>query len=161
MNAESALNELEQERATRRALYADQAQAVDDMKQRSSEYGDFLEEGYFLAVPVPTAKVGILGKLRRWLFGGDKAADVTKQLSVAFGRNAEQVQHAFRHTDALGLARSDVESAIRLHLPSVADTIPSNGPLNSVIDVAGQRIQYTAYRLSDGSINIGRIHGVP
>jgi hypothetical protein len=29
-----------------------------------------------------------------------------------------------------------------------------------VIEVAGQRIQYTAYRVAEGVVNVGRIHPV-
>lgn len=32
--------------------------------------------------------------------------------------------------------------------------------LNQVIEVAGKKIQYTAFKLPDGRINVGRIHGV-
>jgi hypothetical protein len=84
-----------------------------------------------------------------------------QQLTVTFGRNAEQIEHAFRHTDQLGLSRTEVQEAIRTHLSSVADKIPSGSPLNQVIEVGGRRIQYSAFRLTDGSINVGRIHGVP
>ena len=83
------------------------------------------------------------------------------QLSVTFGRNANQIEHAFRHTDRLGLSRTAVQEAIQKHLPSVADRIPSGTSMQQVIEVSGMRIQYSAYRLLDGSINVGRIHGVP
>jgi RHS repeat-associated protein len=90
-----------------------------------------------------------------------KAARAEEQLSVTFGRNANQVEHAFRHTDKLGLSRDAVQSAIQNHLPAVADKIPNGAPLNQVIKVAGKKIQYSAFRLPNGSINVGRIHGVP
>lgn len=31
---------------------------------------------------------------------------------------------------------------------------------NQIINIDGQDIQYTAYKLADGTINVGRIHGV-
>lgn len=35
-----------------------------------------------------------------------------------------------------------------------------NEHLNRVITVQGQKLQYTAYKLPNGKINIGRIHEV-
>jgi hypothetical protein len=89
------------------------------------------------------------------------AGEASRQLNVTFGRNANQVHHAFRHTDQLGLSRTAVQDVVRAHLPTVIDKIPIGRPLNQVIEVSGQRVQYSAFRLPDGSINVGRIHGVP
>lgn len=33
-------------------------------------------------------------------------------------------------------------------------------PFNQIIQIDGQRIQYTAFKLPDGTYNIGRIHAV-
>ena len=81
--------------------------------------------------------------------------------TIRFGRDANQIYHSFRHVDEMGLARAEVQSAIERHLLTVIDQIASGRPLNQVIEVAGQRVQYTAFRLPDGTINVGRIHGVP
>jgi hypothetical protein len=89
------------------------------------------------------------------------AGTAAEKLTVTFGRDANQIQHAFRHIDKLGLSRTAVQEAVQKHLPSVVDKIPAGRPLNQVIEVGGQRIQYSAFRLPDGSINVGRIHGVP
>ncbi|MDP5211354.1 hypothetical protein, partial [Microbulbifer sp. 2205BS26-8] len=83
------------------------------------------------------------------------------EANVQFGNNPNQVNHAFRHTDKLGLERQAVQNAIRKDLQSAASSIKSNRPFNQVISVEGQRIQYTGYRLVDGTINVGRIHGAP
>ena len=80
--------------------------------------------------------------------------------SVQFGKTESQIYHAFRHTDALGLDRSAVKSAIKTHFPSVSSNLVDGKSLNSIIEIGGQRIQYSAFKLSDGTINIGRIHGV-
>jgi hypothetical protein len=58
----------------------------------------------------------------------------------------------------MGLARSAVQKAIEDHLPTVISKIQDGKPLNEVIEVAGQKIQYTAFKLEDGTINVGRIH---
>jgi len=79
---------------------------------------------------------------------------------LQFGQTDNQVYHAFRHTDALGLDRAAIQTAIAEHFPSVSSRLTVGRPLNAIIEVAGQRVQYTAYRLPNGVINIGRIHGV-
>jgi hypothetical protein len=78
-----------------------------------------------------------------------------------FGKDENQVEHAFRHTDALGLDRTVVKSAIEKHFELVKSQILEGKPLSQIIEIAGKKIQYTAYKLTDGTINIGRIHGVP
>ena len=100
--------------------------------------------------------IGVIRGIGKRVAGG-----AAQRLAVTFGRNANQIEHAFRHTDKLGLSRTAVQEAIQKHLPSVIDKIPSGSPLNRVIEVGGKRIQYSAFRLPDGSINVGRIHGVP
>src|SRR6266852_4157622 len=82
-------------------------------------------------------------------------ADAT---ATQFGRVQNQVFHTFRHTDALGLDQSVVQSAVEAHLRTVQSQIVAGKPFNQVIEVAGIRLQYTAFRLSDGVINVGRIH---
>jgi RHS repeat-associated protein len=88
------------------------------------------------------------------------AAEATK-LTIQFGKGAIQVSHAFRHVDAIGLVRAAVQSAVEKHLPTVVSQLQPGKPLNQIIEVAGQRLQYTAYLLKDGIINVGRIHPVP
>jgi hypothetical protein len=82
-------------------------------------------------------------------------------VGIQFGKSANQVQHAFRHTDALGLDRAVVQSGVQSHLKTVASQITSGKPFNQIIEVGGQRIQYTAFKLPDGTLNVGRIHGAP
>jgi len=96
------------------------------------------------------------------------AAKGTEQIGMAgddvaiqFGKDANQVEHAFRHTDALGLDRGVVQSEVQAHLKTVASQITPGKPFNQVIEVGGQRMQYTAFKLQDGTINVGRIHGAP
>ena len=58
----------------------------------------------------------------------------------------------------MGLSRAAVQAAIEEHLPTVASQIVDGKPLNQVIEVSGKQIQYTAFKLPDGTINVGRIH---
>jgi len=105
--------------------------------------------------------VRLLGTLPSVAAVGAASAPAAPKLVVQFGRVANQVSHAFRHTDRAGLTRSSVRSAIEAHLPGVADQLRPGQPLNQVIDVGGTRIQYTAYKISQGVVNVGRIHPVP
>ena len=79
---------------------------------------------------------------------------------LQFGNGQNQEYHAFRHTDALGLERSIVQSTIRTHFKTVSSQVVAGKPFIQVVEIGGQRIQYTAYKLSEVKFNIGRIHGV-
>ena len=94
------------------------------------------------------------------LLAARAGAEATK-LTIQFGKGANQVSHAFRHVDAIGLERAAVQSAVEKHLPTVVSQLQPGKPLNQIIEVAGQRLQYTAYLLKEGIINVGRIHPVP
>ena len=82
------------------------------------------------------------------------------EFTVQFGKDSHQIYHTFRHTDMLGLNRTVVKSAIEAHLTKISSQIAPGKPVNQIIEVSGQRIQYTAFKLEDGTINIGRIHGI-
>ena len=93
--------------------------------------------------------------------GTATAADAgAAKLTIQFGRVANQVSHAFRHTDAVGLDRAEVQSAVEQHLTSVASELVPGKTLNQVIEVAGQKIQYSAHLIAEGVANVGRIHPV-
>lgn len=79
---------------------------------------------------------------------------------LCFGRSREAYHHAFRHTDKMGLSRREVQAAIRRHVPSVMRKIPRGGSSRHEVEVAGKRIQYSAYKFPDGVISVGRVHGV-
>lgn len=106
-------------------------------------------------------------KLVNWVQGASEAAPQATQtaqapsLQIQFGNNANQVFHTFRHTDALGLARADVQSAVQTHLSGAYSQMVQGKPFNQMIEVSGQRLQYTAYLLKSGAINVGRIHEIP
>ena len=88
------------------------------------------------------------------------AARSTSNIAVQFGKTENQIFHAFRHTDALGLDRSVVQSTIQNHFKTVSSQVVAGKPLNQIVEIGGQRIQYTAFKLPDGTFNIGRIHGI-
>ena len=81
-------------------------------------------------------------------------------VAIQFGKTEAQIYHTFRHTDKLGLNRSLVQSSIQNHFKTVSSQVELGKPFNQIIEIAGQRIQYTAYKLSNDTFNIGRIHGI-
>lgn|GEM_PF-3179059 len=89
------------------------------------------------------------------------AVQAVDEIAIQFGGNANQVYHAFRHIDKLGLDRTLVQTTVQNHLRSVVSLVEPGKPLNQIIEIGGQKIQYTAYQLVNGTINVGRIHGVP
>jgi hypothetical protein len=90
--------------------------------------------------------------------GSLRMAGAVYSRSVQFGNVPNQVSHAFRYTDAAGLQREAVRSAVESHLKPLTSQIQTGKPFNQVIEIGGQRFQYTAYKLPDGTINVGRIH---
>ena len=75
---------------------------------------------------------------------------------VTFGRVANQVSHTFRHIDAAGLDRIAVQNAVRSDLYRLGNALPAN-PYNGQVIVNGMRIDYVAYALEDGTLNVERI----
>ncbi|MBI3452643.1 MAG: hypothetical protein HY057_07425 [Rhodospirillales bacterium] len=76
--------------------------------------------------------------------------------TIRFGANEAQRDHAFRHVDGIGLNRTQIENAIRNDLRPIARSM-SDGLYKGSTSVNGIRIDYHAYKLSDGTINVGRI----
>lgn len=87
--------------------------------------------------------------------------ELVDDITVQFGKNPNQISHAFRHTDELGLSRPMVQSSIQSHFKSVYSQVVVGKPFNQIIEIGGQKIQYTAFKLPNGVFNIGRIHGIP
>jgi hypothetical protein len=107
----------------------------------------------------PGERVLELGLVALSAAGG--AADDAARVAVQFGRHANQVDHTFRHVIRAGLDPSDVEAAVRQHLPTVLNQMQPGKTLNQVITVGGRELQYSAYEIQKGVINVGRIHPVP
>ncbi|MDR1505406.1 MAG: hypothetical protein LBT43_23410 [Prevotella sp.] len=79
---------------------------------------------------------------------------------IQFGRVSNQVYHTFRHTNQLGLSQAAVTSAVQADLRTIAGGIQSGQAINRVITVGGQNLQYTVFKLPNGTFNVGRIHGI-
>lgn len=82
------------------------------------------------------------------------------KILVQFGKTENQIYHTFRHIEKMGLNKTVVQNAIMKHFRTIYKEIKEGQSLNKIITVEGQQIQYSAYKLSDGTVNIGRIHGV-
>jgi hypothetical protein len=100
-------------------------------------------------------------RISKWFGRGAKVvSNNVEDIVVHFGQNPNQVNHAFRHIDELGLDRSLVQSSIEAHFRTVSSNVVAKKPFNQIIDFNGLKIQYTAFKLSDGTFNIGRIHAI-
>jgi hypothetical protein len=81
---------------------------------------------------------------------------------VVFGQDANQISHAFRHTDALGLDRTKVVETIRRDLerhPPFPVPPPKDFVFIGNVTVSGRQLEYRAHPVSDGVVNVGRITG--
>jgi len=68
------------------------------------------------------------------------------------------VQHTFRHTDQLGLDRNAVANAIQADLVRYRQVRPGV-PITGNVTVGGVTLEYRAFGLAEGNINVGRITG--
>ena len=83
------------------------------------------------------------------------AADAARS-SIQFGRTENQVYHTFRHVEAAGLDRGLTAQAITKDLASIGKNLPY-GLLNRTVAVGDAKVTYSAFKLKDGTINVGRI----
>jgi hypothetical protein len=105
---------------------------------------------YPLLAPLATFAPQLAGVLRAVL-------DDLRSPTVQFGGNDNQVYHTFRHIDELGLNRTDVSNAIRADIGNMKVSPGQNVTGN--VSISGTPLEYRAYGLSDGTINVGRITG--
>jgi len=83
------------------------------------------------------------------------------KILVQFGKVGNQVSHAFRHTEKMGLTTSAVKSAVLKDIPRISNNVTYGGKtIYTQITVGGQDIIYSAHRLQNGTINVGRITGL-
>jgi len=84
------------------------------------------------------------------------AGGAAEDLVIQFGRVENQISHTFRHIEAAGFQRDVVSRAIQADLNKVGAGIRDGQYTGSVI-VDGVRLDYSAFRLPNGTINVGRI----
>jgi len=75
---------------------------------------------------------------------------------IQFGKIQNQIDHTFRHVDKAGFSRADVRAAIQKDLIENMSTIREGLNVRSV-NMGGVELDFHAFRLPDGTINIGRI----
>ena len=68
------------------------------------------------------------------------------------------MRHTFRHTDRLGLDRNAISKALRADLVRQGPILPGANVTGNV-SVCGVTLEYRAFALADGTINVGRITG--
>jgi hypothetical protein len=79
---------------------------------------------------------------------------------IVFGQNPNQIHHAFRYIDAMGLDRGAVMTAV---LEDLAPELPlrqlalSGRPFIGMISVEGIELSYRAYPVSEDLVNVGSI----
>lgn len=79
-----------------------------------------------------------------------------EQCTVQFGSNEEQLAHAFRHIEQAGFDQATVKNAILQDLSKMVESLPL-GQYNGSVVVNGTSLDYGAYKLPNGVINVGRI----
>ena len=82
--------------------------------------------------------------------------DIPEQPNVRFGADENQVHHTFRHTEQLGLDRVAVATAIQADLGRQGPILPGVS-ITGNVSVGGVTLEYRAFGLADGTVNVGRI----
>lgn len=75
---------------------------------------------------------------------------------IRFGNNPNQEYHTFRHVEAAGIDKQAAADAITNDLAGKAESLPQ-GLTKGEVNVGGKTLEYNAYKLPDGTINVGRI----
>ena len=88
--------------------------------------------------------------------GGISASSSSKP---TFGRSPNAKYHTYRHIEKMGLSREAVNNVILSDFKKITSSIKEGQPVNRIISVNGKELQYTVYKLKDGTFNVGRIHG--
>ena len=60
----------------------------------------------------------------------------------------------------MGLDRASVRKAVELDARMNLKKIIELKPYNGIVNVDGQKIQYTIYIINKNTYNVGRIHGI-
>lgn len=83
-------------------------------------------------------------------------AQAANSPSISFGHVENQASHTFRHVEAAGFDRTVFQNAATADLSKMGVSLPTY-PYNGFIIVNGAILYYAAFRLPDGTLNIGRI----
>ena len=78
------------------------------------------------------------------------------ELVIQFGKVENQISHTFRHVERAGFNRQLVQDAIREDILRTAVSLIDGQYSGSVI-LNGAKLDYSAFKLPNGIINVGRI----
>lgn len=145
-------------RAAVRASAAQSTGAAQASRWSASKRASISADVRRLAVANPNNKTRTGGGRRPPGGGGgdDGNPPTNNQVKVQFGKLNNQTSHAFRHTDKAGLDRKAVKEAIQADLAKVGGSLPKRH-YNGTVSVNGRQLVYSAFKLPDGTINVGSI----
>jgi len=86
--------------------------------------------------------------------GATSAAD--RSPAIQFGANDNQSFHTFRHVVNGGYDATAVQNAVAGNLTNIGASLPQ-GQYTGTVVVNGTTFKYSAFKLPDGTINVGRI----
>ncbi|WP_298332920.1 RHS repeat-associated core domain-containing protein [Asticcacaulis sp.] len=86
----------------------------------------------------------------------DDVVQAAESVTVRFGAVENQISHTFRHVEKAGFDRQTVQEAINQQLSKTGEALPG-GQYSSSVLVDGTKLDYSAFKLPDGTINVGRI----
>ena len=102
-------------------------------------------------------ELGLSGAIRKILFSKLSSNTLSSAKGkVRFGKNANQEYHAFRHVKRAGINKKAAENAIRTDIASKEINLKPGQNIGSV-NIDGKTLEYNAFKLPDGTINVGRI----
>lgn len=76
---------------------------------------------------------------------------------ILFGRVENQISHTFRHVEKAGFDRDVVQQAVTQDLSRMANSLSKGQQYTGAVHVNGTKIEYSAFKLENGTINVGRI----
>ncbi|MGX9773218.1 RHS repeat domain-containing protein [Janthinobacterium aestuarii] len=113
--------------------------------------------GIGIGVVAGGAAVAEAPAIGSWMVAGLKRLFGLGKSEVQFGNVENQVNHAFRHIDKAGMDRAAVQQAIRQDISRAAESLSKGQQYTGNVVVNGTRVEYSAFKLENGTINVGRI----
>ena len=125
---------------------------IGEMGRRSDASTQFI--GEFAKQAAIGAVAGVAGRL---IGAGVEALLAARAASEAirFGKTANQVYHTFRHVQEAGVSVQAAKEAILNNIVLKGSLSP--GLTTGTVNVGGRSLTYNAFKLADGTINVGRI----
>lgn len=82
----------------------------------------------------------------------------SSELSITFGQDGNQLSHVDRHLIKFGADVDAVKAAVVQDLRAISAKILPNRGWEGYVNVGGEVYKYGAFRLPNGTINVGKIH---